>query len=122
MQKNSLVFFQDIPMLIIQLFILLGVLNCPELLEDSLTFYISLLSTLLNLSVFIVTKIFEKNATDEKFVMLCLEGMTAYISWLPHVHKMRKSKNFNLHLNFGNLLANIPMATSLFGAHFSVQF
>jgi hypothetical protein len=122
LQKNSLVFFQDIPMVVVQLFILVGVLECPELLEDSSTFYLSLLFTLMNMSSFIITKLFEKFATDEYFVMLCLEGMTANITWLPHVHKMRKTTTFNLHLNFGNLFANIPGFTSMFGAYFAVNF
>jgi fumarate reductase subunit D len=122
LQKNSMVFFQDIPMLIVQLFILLGVLQCKELLEESSAFYSSLLTTLLNLFTFIVTKIFETKATEEHFVMQCLEGMTANVTWLPHIYKMRQTKTCALHLNFGNLVTRIPAVTNLFGYYFAVDF
>jgi hypothetical protein len=34
--------------------------------------------------IFFALKMLEKKATGETFTMLCLEGMTANISWLPH--------------------------------------
>ena len=61
------------------------VLNCEQLLEDgSLTFYISLASTIANLVTYIFLKILRMRATNENFVMLTLEGMTANTSWLPY--------------------------------------
>ena len=66
--------------------IMLGFLSCEELLEDGnkLTFYISLASTIVNLITYIILKILRMRATQEDFVMLSLEGMTANVTWLPH--------------------------------------
>jgi hypothetical protein len=106
-------------MLIIQLLILLEVLECPLLLESgSLTFYISLGSTILNMVTFFFIKRLEMKAASESFIMICLEGMTANISWLPHSKKIRDYDNPNLNIDFGNLKTSIPFFTKSLGVYF----
>ena len=91
-------------MLVIQLLIVTDVLKCKELLEGgNSTFFLAFFTTMLNIVTFLIQKWFEMLATGEYFVMLCLEGMTANISWLPHLHKMRITKTYGLHLNYGRL-------------------
>ena len=122
LQYNSLIFFQDIPLLIIQVLIFTEVLNCKELLEDSLTFYISFGSTVLNMVTFFFIKRLEMQAANESFIMICLEGMTANISWLPHSKKIRDYDNPNLNIDFGNLKTSIPFFTKSLGFYFQVNF
>ena len=60
---------------------------------------------------FFAIKNFEMRATGETFTMLCLEGMTANISWLPHLAKIRNIDDQVLNIDFGNLKTPIPMLT-----------
>jgi hypothetical protein len=99
LQRDTLIFFQDIPILIVQILIINGVLNCEQLLEDgSLTFYISLASTIANLVTYIFLKILRMRATKENFVMLTLEGMTANTTWLPYYQRLQKNENDEIHM------------------------
>jgi hypothetical protein len=110
-------------MLVIQLLILLEVLECPILLEDgALTFYISFCSTILNMVTFFFIKRLEMQAASESFIMICLEGMTANISWLPHNKKIRDYDNPNLNIDYGNLKTSIPFFTKSLGFYFQVNF
>jgi hypothetical protein len=91
LQKDSIIFWQDIPILSVQLLILNEILVCEQLLEDgSLTFYISLASTVVNLISYVFIKILRMRATDEFFILSTWEGMTANTSWLPYSQRLAK--------------------------------
>ena len=70
-----------------------GYLECDELLAEgsNLTFYLSMASTIGNVISYCVLKIFRVWATQENFVMISVEGMTANMSWLPHQDRMKKN-------------------------------
>jgi hypothetical protein len=73
--------------------------------------------------IFFALKMLEKKATGETFTMLCLEGMTANNSWLPHLRLLRDDKNEQLNIDYGNLKAPIPFGvTQLTGIYFQVNF
>jgi hypothetical protein len=89
-------------MLIVQLFIVLDVLKCQELLEGgNWTFVLSFVSTMLNIFSFFMLKRLDQNATGESFIMLSLEGMTALISWLPHQNKLKDESKKTLCIDYG---------------------
>jgi hypothetical protein len=122
LQYNSLMFFQDVPLLILQIFIFFDILSCPELLEDSFTFVLSFGSTILNICSFFLLKKFDQNATGESFILLSLEGMTAQISWLPHLAKIKDTSEDTLSIDYGEMKTSIPIITSLFGIYYEVEF
>lgn len=54
--------------------------------------------------------------------MLSLEGMTANVSWLPHLNKLKSDEDNYLYLDFGSIRTSIPLVSSLFGIYYSVAF
>ena len=85
-----------------------------------MTFYISLATAITNLATYIVMKYLRMLATQEDFILLTLEGMTANMTWLPYNARLRENKDDNIHM--GSLEAPLGPLSSLLGLFFSVDF
>ena len=109
--------------MIIFMLMSLGVLNCKELFDDSSSEFQSATQVaILGILKFIALKIFEKMATGESFSILCLESMTAYSSWLPHLEKFRNdSNNKEIKLNY-SCIGKCTYLTTLTGKYAEKEF
>lgn len=48
--------------------------------------------------------------------------MTAQISWLPHLAKLKDTSSETLSIDYGEMKTSIPLITSLLGIYYEVEF
>ena len=123
LQTASDALFHDSMKMIIFMLISLEVLNCKELFDNSSSEFKSATRVaILGIAKFIASKIYEKYATGESFFILCLESMTAYSSWLPHLEMLRNnSSNKEIKLNY-SCIGKCTYLTTLTGKYAEKEF
>jgi hypothetical protein len=112
-----------VTLLVIQSLIFFKVLDCDEILEEgSSEMLLSLVSTCLSIFGYGVLKRLDMRATNEDFVILNLEEMSANISWLPYSSELTDFSKACLFLDYGNISTDIGGVTSLTGVTHQVKF
>ena len=114
-------FFQDLPIALMQVCILNGWLNTPLLKEEPTTVYLTLFSAFTTLIVQMVQLRFEAKAGSESFTLLLLENMTSRINWFPFRKEVRLSSEA-VFIDYGNIRGSYGFLTKMIGMHRKVSF
>ena len=64
----------------------------------------------------------EKYTTGDSFFILCLESMTAYTSWLPHLKKLKVKSDGMVCIDYDNIEYSIPWFTDISGFYIRRDF
>jgi hypothetical protein len=122
LEKNAMMFFAEIPMLLMQLCIIFGFIKLPKFLEEESTVvYASLGSAVLSFLMQILQIYQEAHASDENTTLLALENMTARTGWLPFIKKIRQSKG-TIFIDYGKIEGKFPFLTVMMGIAKRVNF
>ena len=121
LNKTSQMYFEDLTMVIMQILILYKVLDCPALVEDPTVVHMTLIKAIVNI-LFQYTKWWlESSACNESVILLSLENMTARVSWLPFIKRI-KNADGQFDIDIGNIRASYPIASKMLGVYRNVQF
>jgi hypothetical protein len=103
LKETSAVWFEDIPMLVLQILIINDIFKIPELVEDgSQAIYLSLTTTILSFITSTLVIRTETISLKENFIMFMYELMTSKVNWIPYLNQMKQRHNF-LEIDFGKL-------------------
>lgn len=122
LKETAAVYFEKLPMFLLQILILAGVLKCDELVDDgALAIYLSFATTIFSLISSITLRYFESKALRENFIIYSLECMAAKTSWIPYLNLIKKREQ-SIEIDYGKLETPIPGLTSMLGIYLPIEY
>ena len=115
--------FQNLPVLVIDTLILTKVVNCPELLKESLNgLLLSYGLTIFNLISQVITLKMNANYLKEDFLSYCLISMKAKFGWIPYIGKLEDQALTENIVDYHQIQCPIPFITPLIGIYTKISF
>ena len=121
-RKMSQLFFESIPMLIMQILILLNVIPCIEIVKSSMTaILVSLVTAIVSIIMNFTRLSLQSRAFREPFSLYALTTLNAKQNWIPFLWQVEKMQ-IDRSINYGLLEIPIPGVTCKIGTFQKLNF
>lgn len=121
-RKISQLFFESMPMLLMQMLILMNIIATPEIvLQGKSAIIISSVTAIISIIINFMQLSFQSRAFREPFSLYALTTLNAKQNWIPYLWQVEK-RQIDRSVNYSELEIPIPGITSKIGRFQKMNF
>lgn len=121
-RKISQLFFESIPMLLMQILILMNIIPTPEIVQQGKSaIVISSVTAIISIIINFMQLSFQSRAFREPFSLYALTTLNAKQNWIPYLWQVEK-RQIDRSVNYSELEIPIPGITSKIGSFQKMNF